>query len=63
MVEKRDRVVVESERVGDPPRTGVVTGVTGQLIRIRWDTGGESSLIPSAGSLRVEGRQSRPRRK
>lgn len=63
MVEVRDRVVVESEKVGDPPRTGVVTGVSGQLITIRWDSGGESSLIPSAGSLHVEGRKSRARSK
>jgi hypothetical protein len=63
MVEIRDRVVVESEKVGDPPRTGVVTAVTGQLINIRWDKGGESSLIPSAGSLRVEGREPKSRSK
>jgi hypothetical protein len=63
MVEVRDRVVVESEKVGDPPRTGVVTAVSGQLITIRWDTGGESSLIPSAGSLHVEGRKPRARSK
>jgi hypothetical protein len=63
MVEVRDRVVVESEKVGDPPRTGVVTAVSGQLITIRWDSGGESSLIPSAGALHVEGRKSRARSK
>ncbi|MGH2788692.1 MAG: DUF1918 domain-containing protein [Actinomycetota bacterium] len=59
MVEERDRVVVESEKVGDPPRTGVVTAVAGPLLTIRWDTGGETSLIPSAGSLHVEGRNSK----
>jgi hypothetical protein len=53
VVKKRDRVEVESEKVGDPPRTGVVTGVAGRLITIAWDSGGESSLVPSAGSLRV----------
>ena len=53
MIKKRDRVEVESEKVGDPPRTGVVTGVAGRLITIAWDGGGESSLVPSAGSLRV----------
>lgn len=63
MVKVRDRVVVESEKVGDPPRTGVVTAVTGQLITIHWDTGGESSLIPSAGSLHIEGRESKTRSK
>jgi hypothetical protein len=63
MVEIRDRVVVESEKVGDPPRTGVVTAITGQLITIRWDNGGESSLIPSAGSLHVEAQKSKSRKK
>jgi hypothetical protein len=53
VIKKRDRVEVESEKVGDPPRTGVVTGVAGRLITIAWDTGGESSLVPSAGALRV----------
>ena len=62
MVKKRDRVEVESEKVGDPPRTGVVTGVAGRLITIAWDTGGESSLVPSAGAMRVIGSQSSGRR-
>jgi len=53
VVKPRDRVEVESEKVGDPPRTGVVTGVAGSLITIAWDGGGESSLVPSAGALRV----------
>jgi Domain of unknown function (DUF1918) len=56
VVEKRDRVVVESEKVGERPRTGVVTAVHGRMITIQWDTGGESSLIPQAGSLHIEGR-------
>jgi hypothetical protein len=62
VVKKRDRVELESEKVGDPPRTGVVTGVAGRLITISWDTGGESSLVPSAGALRVIGSQSSGRR-
>jgi hypothetical protein len=53
VVEVKDRVVVESEKVGDPPRTGVVTGVAGSLIRVRWDSGDESAFVPQAGSLRV----------
>ena len=58
MIKKRDLIEIESEKVGDPPRTGVVTGVAGRLITIAWDTGGESSLVPSAGALRVVGSQS-----
>lgn len=57
MVEIGDRIVVESEKVGDPPRTGVVTGV-GNMLRVRWDSGYESSFVPSAGSLQVVGRDS-----
>lgn len=58
MVEIGDRVVLETERVGQQPQTGVVTGTQGPLLHIRWDGGKESSFIPSAGSLRVVGRGS-----
>lgn len=49
-----DRIVVESEKVGVPPRRGVVTGVSGTLLAVRWENGHESRFVPSAGSLRVE---------
>ncbi len=49
-----DHVVVESEKVGTPPRRGEVTGVSGRMLTVRWETGEQSSFIPSAGSLRVE---------
>ena len=49
-----DHVVVESEKVGTPPRRGEVTAVSGRMLSVRWDTGEQSSFIPSAGSLRVE---------
>ncbi len=49
-----DRVVVESEKVGTPPRRGEVTAVSGRMLTVRWDTGEQSSFIPSSGSLRVE---------
>jgi Domain of unknown function (DUF1918) len=57
MVEVRDRVAVESEKVGTPERTGVVTSVKGSLINVRWDSGDESAFVPNAGSLRVIGRE------
>lgn len=59
MIEIGDRIVVESEKVGDPPRTGVVTGV-GNMLRVRWDTGSETSFVPSAGSLQVVGHEDIP---
>ncbi|MGH2789144.1 MAG: DUF1918 domain-containing protein [Actinomycetota bacterium] len=55
MVQVGDRVVLESEKVGQPQHTGVVTGAHGNLLRVRWDDGKESSFIPSAGSLQVIG--------
>jgi hypothetical protein len=48
-----DRVRVESEKVGVEPRSGVVTGIAGTLVRVRWDGGQESSFVPSAGSMQV----------
>lgn len=55
MVNVGDRVVLESEKVGQPEHGGVVTDVHGSIVQIRWDDGHESSLVPSAGALRVLG--------
>jgi hypothetical protein len=57
MVEVGDRVAVESEKVGQGVRTGVVTSVAGSLIKIKWDDGTETSMVPGAGSLRVVGNE------
>ena len=57
MVEVGDRVFVESQKVGNVTRSGVVTAVDGRLITVRWDSGAESVFVPSAGSLRVTGHQ------
>ena len=57
MVEVGDRVLVESQKVGDVTRSGVVTAVDGRLITVRWDSGAESVFVPSAGSLRVTDHQ------
>ena len=54
MADVGDRIVVESEKVGTPPRLGEVTQVSGAMITVRWDTGEQSTFVPSAGSLRVE---------
>lgn len=56
LVEIGDRIQIESENVGSPPRSGVVTSIHEHLLGIRWDDGSESSFMPSAGSLRVLGR-------
>lgn len=53
MVEVGARVEVESEKVGVEPRAGVVTGVDGATLRVRWDSGEETSFVPAAGAMRV----------
>ena len=53
-----DRVQVSSRKVGEAPRDGVVTGVTGSLLTVRWSTGEESTVVPSMGSLAVVGKHS-----
>jgi hypothetical protein len=51
-----DRVQVPSKRVGQTPREGVVTGVSGVLLRVTWSGGEESTIFPSMGSVVVVGR-------
>jgi hypothetical protein len=57
-----DRIIVESEKVGQPAREGeileVVEASYGTRYRVRWDDGHESTIRPVAGSAR-----SIPRRK
>lgn len=53
MVNVGDRIEIESEKVGTPPRGGLVTGLKGHLITIRWEDGRESFFMPKAGSLRL----------
>jgi DNA-binding protein HU-beta len=47
---------LESTKVGQASRDGIVTGVDGGLLRIEWSTGEESSLIPGAGSITIVGK-------
>jgi uncharacterized protein DUF1918 len=58
-----DRLVVESERVGQPTREGeileVVEAPYGNRFRVRWDDGHESTIRPTAGSARVIARPNR----
>jgi hypothetical protein len=51
-----DRVRVASMKVGQMPRDGVVIGVTGHLLRIRWSTGEESNIVPGPGAVAVIGK-------
>jgi hypothetical protein len=52
-----DRIVVESERVGQKDREGEILEIIeadyGTRYRVRWDDGHESTVRPSAGSARI----------
>lgn len=51
-----DRIVVESERVAQPGRTGVIEEIVRQdppRVRVRWDDGHTSVLTPSSGAASV----------
>ena len=51
-----DKVRVLPNKSGQPPREGVVTAVSGNMLRVKWSTGEETSLIPGPGSVTVLGR-------
>ena len=51
-----DRVRFASRKVDETPRVGVVTGVIGSLLRIKWSTGEESTVVPGPGAVAVVGR-------
>ena len=52
-----DRIVIESEKVGERVRAGEIVEVTespyGTNYRVRWDDGHESEIRPKAGSAQV----------
>lgn len=52
-----DRIVVESERVGERPREGEIVEVVetpyGPTYEVRWDDGHRSGFRPAAGSARI----------
>jgi len=56
-----DRIVVESEHVGQPTRGGeiveIIEGALGVRYRVRWEDGHTSIYTPSGGSARIEPKQ------
>jgi archaeosine-15-forming tRNA-guanine transglycosylase len=57
-----DKIVVESENVAQPSRTGVIEEVLREdplSVRVRWEDGHTSILTPSAGAARVIHRRTR----
>jgi Domain of unknown function (DUF1918) len=60
---KGDRIVLESERVGQRDREGEILEVTdsplGPNYQVRWDDGHISEIRPKSGSARILGRTRR----
>jgi hypothetical protein len=52
-----DRIIVESEKVGQPDREGMVLEIIeasyGTRFRVLWEDGHESTIHPTAGSARI----------
>ena len=46
-----DRVVVEGTKVGGGRREGTLIELSGRLMKIRWNEGGESIMAPGAGAI------------
>jgi hypothetical protein len=44
-------------------RAGVVRRVSGTLVTVEWDTGGQTTVIPAPGVMRVVGRGRGPAKK
>jgi hypothetical protein len=56
-VREGDHLVIESERVGQPPRTGTIEEVLSLdplRVRVRWENNRESTITPNAGAASVE---------
>jgi hypothetical protein len=51
MVEVGDRIRLSSGK--GPDREGVVAAVTGSMVRVRWPSGQETTVIPAPGTLTV----------
>jgi len=60
-----DRILVESEQVGTPPREGeileVIEGEVRVRYHVRWSDGHESVFSPIGGAARIVRRRSRKR--
>ena len=58
-VEVGDRIMVDSQKVDEPARTGTILEIVeheyGTSYRVAWDDGHESTFRPTAGTVRVGG--------
>jgi len=48
-----DRVVVEGTKVGGGRREGTLVEMSGPLMKVRWNEGGESIMAPGAGAVTI----------
>ena len=58
-----DRIVVESERIARPPRTGVIERILHRdpgRYSVRWDDGRETIISPAAGAAWIESEEREP---
>jgi hypothetical protein len=51
MAKVGDRIRLSSGK--GPDRDGVVTAVTGTMVRVRWPSGDETTVVPAPGTLSV----------
>ncbi|HET9347353.1 MAG TPA: DUF1918 domain-containing protein [Candidatus Limnocylindrales bacterium] len=64
-VKQRDRIVIDSDKAGQPAREGEVLEVIeaeyGTRYRVLWDDGHESTIRPAGGTAHVIHREREPR--
>jgi len=57
MAKSRDRIVVDSDKAGQPAREGeileVIEAEYGTRYRVAWDDGHESTIRPAGGTAHV----------
>jgi len=46
-----DRVVVEGTKIGGARREGTLVELSGPLMKVRWNEGGETIMAPGAGAV------------
>ncbi|HET8784841.1 MAG TPA: DUF1918 domain-containing protein [Candidatus Limnocylindrales bacterium] len=56
-VKQRDRIVIDSDKAGQPPREGEILEVIhasyGTRYRVAWDDGHESTIRPAGGMAHI----------
>ena len=64
-VKQRDRIVIDSDKAGQPAREGEVLEVIeaeyGTRYRVAWDDGHESTIRPAGGTAHIVHAGSKPK--